>query len=97
MPAFLSAMFGGALAAAGAWVAIRVTLARLEQRLEAHAERLTKIEAAVGMDGKAQGSFLTRDEANARIERADERWAEVQRSLAELREMLAAVRAARVE
>jgi hypothetical protein len=97
VPAFLSALFGGMLAAAGAWVAIRVTLARIEQRLEAHDERLVKIEAAVGMDGKTHAAFIGRDEANARIQQAEQRWVEIRATLAELREMLAAVKAARVE
>lgn len=93
----MSALFGGALAAVGAWVAIRVSLARLEQRLEAHGERLGKVEAAVGMDGKNQASFITRDEAHVRILQGEERWAEVKARLSELREMLAEVKVSRVQ
>jgi hypothetical protein len=97
VPAFLSALFGGILAAAGAWVAIRVSMARLEQRLEAHDERLMKIEGAVGMDGRSHASFIGREEANVRNQQAEQRWTEIRTALAEMREMLAAVKAARVE
>jgi hypothetical protein len=88
LPTFISSLAGGALAAGVAWVAMRVTLAKVEQRLADHIgedhRRFAVIERAIGIDGSTP-AFVRREEADVHVSIANARWEQIQGALTELR------------
>jgi len=84
-----AALIGGAAAAITSWAAIRVCVARIEQRLSDHIvesdRRITSVEALLGFEGRA-AAFLRRDEAEIHIKAGDEFKLMIQDRLEELRQ-----------
>lgn len=88
LSAALGGIVAGILSGFAAWNAIRVTLAKQQQKLEDHIvevnRRFERIEKVVGIDG-TQPAFMRREETEAAFQHNDERWETVQDVLAELR------------
>jgi hypothetical protein len=83
--AFLGALLAGIVSGIGSFIAVRISLARQEQRMQDHINeddrRFGRIERALGISGEGVAMFMTGAETRARLDQLADRLEDVRRML----------------